>query len=209
MLHQPLDQPLSGADALNLTFKYTAQDFDGDTANGTFTVSDVDDVPVLTGQTTSGAVFEDGLSAANGDLFGNGNSPQDQNVVQTATLPGLVSFGADGPAIDQSGGASGFRFAVADGSTFDFGVKSHGQEVNYVTLSAVTETTDGAEQTLTAWTNGGAAGSHEVFTLTLDGDGTYKFTLINPLDEGSQGFTTLDLSQLIQAVDFDGDQQSP
>ena len=208
VLDKPLDQPLSGADALHLAFNYTAQDFDGDTASGSFTVTTADDTPVLTGATTSGAVDEGGLSTASGDLYGDGNGQgQDQVVVHTATLlPGLVHFGADGPAIDQNGGASGFRFAVADGSTFVFGVKSHGQDVNYVTLSAVTETADGAEQTLTAWTNGGAAGGgHEVFTLTLDGDGNFTFTLINPLDETGQSFTSLDLSQLIEAVDFDGD----
>src|SRR4029077_15430473 len=117
----------------------------------------------------------------------------------------LVDFGADGPALDQNGGNSSFRFAVADGSTVPFGVTSPGQDVNFCTLSETTGGAHGPEQTLTAWTNGGADhGGHAVFTLTLDGDGNYKFTLINPLDEEGS-FTTLDLSRLIEAVDFDGD----
>src|SRR5579883_2071117 len=208
LLDQPLDQPLTGEDGLKLAFTFTATDFDGSTAGGTFTVTQVDDVPVLTGSTSSGAVDEGALSTGSGDLYGDGNRwAPDHAVLSTGTLAPLVHFGADGPAFDQNGGNSGFHFAVADGSTFDLGVKSHGQEVNFVTLSAVSDGTDGAAQTLTAWTNGGAAGGgHEVFTLTLDGDGHYTFTLINPLDETSGiPFASLDLSRLIEAIDFDGD----
>ncbi|HLH89327.1 MAG TPA: VCBS domain-containing protein [Xanthobacteraceae bacterium] len=208
VLDQPLDQALAGADALHLTFNYRVEDFDGDAASGSFTVTTTDDVPVLTRNTTSSAVDEGALNTASGDLYGDGNGrAPDHAVLSTGTLAPLVHFGADGPAFDQNGGNSGFHFAVADGSTFDLGVKSHGQEVNFVTLSAVSDGTDGAAQTLTAWTNGGAAGGgHEVFTLTLDGDGHYTFTLINPLDETSGiPFASLDLSRLIEAIDFDGD----
>ncbi|HLH89324.1 MAG TPA: VCBS domain-containing protein [Xanthobacteraceae bacterium] len=206
VLDKPLDEALSGADGLEFTFNYTARDFDGSTTSGTFTVTTTDDAPMLTGQTTSTSVEEGALSTASGDLYGDGNDQgPGQGAPSPATLPPLVNFGADGHAVDANGGNSGFRFAVADGGTFDFGVKSHGQEVDYVTVSAVSETADGAEQTLTAWSNGGLAnGGHEVFTLTLDGDGNYKFTLINPLDEPGRSFASLDLSRLIEAVDFDG-----
>src|SRR3984957_19135813 len=125
----------------------------------------------------------------------------------SGSIANLVAFGADGYAVDANHDNAGFSFAVGAGA-HDFGVTSHDQEVNYVTLSSVTDGPDGAAQTLTAWTNGGAGnGGHEVFTLTLDGDGTYTFTLINPLDQPAPGedTTSLNLSSLIQATDFDGD----
>src|SRR5262249_58415681 len=122
-----------------------------------------------------------------GDLDGDGSGHRLGAAFANGSLSGLVSFGADGHAVDASGGNAGFQFAVADGSSHDFGVTSHGQEVDYVTLSAVTDGADGAAQTLTAWTDGGPngpdGGGHEVFTLTLDGDRTYTFTLINPLHD--------------------------
>ena len=67
-------------------------------------------------------------------------------------------------------------------------------------------TGDAASETLTAYTGGSTSGT-EVFTLTLNGDGSYTFTLINPIDHPGSGedSTTLDLSALIKAVDFDGD----
>ena len=119
-----------------------------------------------------------------------------------------MSFGADGPAQATIGGvpviANGFQFAVTSGSTVDFDVKSHGVEVNYVTLSAQTVGLDGESQTLTAYAG---QGGPAVFTLTLNGDGSWLFNLLEPLDEASQGrdTTQIDLSNLIKAVDFDGD----
>ena len=94
VLDQPLDQPLAGPDGLNLTFAYTAQDFDGETANGSFTVTDVDDLPVLTAA-TSGTVFEAGLTAVT-DPYGSGSAPADPTSA-SGTLG--IHFGADGPAV--------------------------------------------------------------------------------------------------------------
>ena len=103
VLNQPLDQPLSGPDALNLTFAYTAQDFDGDTASGSFTVKDVDDVPVLTAA-ASGSVFEAGLATtgppffSGTDPFGNGNAAGAQGDPTAVSGTLGIHFGADGPA---------------------------------------------------------------------------------------------------------------
>ena len=139
-----------------------------------FAIVVTDDVPLLTGITdTSGSVAEGALSSGSpGDLYGNGDEHMGVAAAVSDSLSGLVAFGADGPALDGAHGKDGFQFAVATDTAHDFGVTSHGQAVDFVTLSAVTDGAHGASQTLTAWTGGGAG--HEVFTLTLNGDGTYS-----------------------------------
>ena len=100
VLDQPLDQPLSGPDALHLIFNYTAQDFDGSTASASFTVTDVDDAPVLTAA-ASGSVFESGLTSAT-DPFGVGNHAGSASFVTEAGGTLGIHFGADGPSIPSS-----------------------------------------------------------------------------------------------------------
>jgi T1SS-143 domain-containing protein len=189
-----------------------AVDFDGSavTLGGSdLKVTITNDTPVLTGQIDISHGVDEGAlvaSATGGDLYGGGNDPGSPAV--SGSLATLVSLGADGPALDGNGNKVGFQFAVTDGSAHDFGVQSHGQEVDFVTLSGTSIAPAGVSQTLTAWTSGGPGfGGHQVFTLTLNGDGTYTFTLINPIDDAAQGedSKTLDLSTLIQAMDFDGD----
>src|SRR5579883_718221 len=203
-----LDQPLDGTGgALHFTFSYTAQDFDGSTASGTFTVWDIDDAPTLTGAGEAGAtgIVEEGAlafaSAGPGDLYGSGNEQGETgfSTEVSGSLSGLVIFGADGPAETASGSVDGFQFVAASG-THDFGVSSHGVEVGFYTVS-----TSGTSETLTAYAGTSASGP-EAFTLELNGDGTYTFTLVNPIDDVS-GSATIDLSTVIQAVDFDGSTQ--
>src|SRR5712671_4403899 len=188
-----------------------AVDFDGSTVTlggSDLKVTITNDTPVLTGQIDITHGVDEGAlvaSATGGDLYGGGNDPGSPAV--SGSLATLVALGADGPALDGDGNA-GFQFAVADGTTHDFLVKSHGVEVNFVTLTASADVSGVETQTLTAWTTGGPATGHEVFTLTLNGDGTYTFTLINPIDDATglgENSATLDLSTLIQAMDFDGD----
>src|SRR3984957_10016628 len=225
----PLDDaPGQGANSLTIDLSGLVQAVDAAgltiTLSGDFKITVVDDIPELTGQTASGGVDEGALAVASGtpgDLYGSGNDQghEGASTVVTGSLSGLVSFGADGPETVtvhnvETGTAvlaDGFQFAVGNNSTHDFAVTSHGQQVNFVTLSSTSDGADGVSQTLTAWTNGGPGGennSHEVFTLTLNGDGSYTFTLINPLDDPSgqaENSVTLDLSGLVQASDFDGD----
>ena len=54
----------------------------------------------------------------------------------------------------------------------------------------------------------GSALGTKVFTLTLNGDGTYAFVLVNPLDHAAgqdENALILNLTNLVQAIDFDGD----
>jgi T1SS-143 domain-containing protein len=203
----PIDH--DGAQTVDLSSLVRAVDFDGDfvtLAANELTVTINDDTPIFTGQIdTSNGVDEGALAAAATDLFGDGNDQGSVSAGVTGSLAALVSFGADGAAFTSNGNA-GFQFAVASGDTHDFLVTSHGVEVDTVTLSPPTDISGVQAQTLTAWTTGGPASGHAVFTLTLNGDGDYTFTLINPIDHGAPGEdpTTLDLSTLIKAVDFDG-----
>jgi T1SS-143 domain-containing protein len=96
VLDKPLDQLPGSAGALNFTFHYTAQDFDGSTASGTFTVTDTDDMPVLTAA-ASGSVFEAGLTSAT-DPYGSGSNAGAQADPTSARGTLGVHFGADGPA---------------------------------------------------------------------------------------------------------------
>ena len=211
-LINPLDQPTGNGentDTINLSGLVQAVDFDGDsvTLANDFTVTVTDDVPVLTTGTQTGSVDEGGLTSGTpGDLYGTGNDPGFATTA-TGSLATLVAFGADGP--DGSGGAvvngstGAFQFVTTSAaSTWLAGLDltSHGSALNTASIA----TLSGVE-TLTA----SAADGHEVFTLALnESTGAWTFTLINPLDQptgNGENTDTINLSGLVQAVDFDGD----
>src|SRR6202022_3866539 len=75
------------------------------------------------------------------------------------------------------------------------GLTSHGFAINAASIVG---------NTLTALD----ANHDHVFTLTVNGDGSWTFTLLGPLDHPTgqaENSATVDLSGLVQAVDFDGD----
>ncbi len=215
-LINPIDQQAghgANSQTIDLSGLVQAVDFDGDTVtlSGDFSVSVKDDVPVLTGLSVTGTVFEAGLTSGT-DSYGSGTQAghQADPVSKTGSLASLVSFGADGP--DGKGGASitggdtgAFQFvsqAKADTWLQGLDLTSHGLSVDAATISI----SNGIE-TLTASTTG--LGAHEVFTLSLnEATGDWTFTLINPIDQQAghgANSQTIDLSGLVQAVDFDGD----
>ncbi len=146
-------------------------------------------------------------SGSVGDQFGSGNLGGHVSV--TGALNAAVNFGADGPHV-VNGINESFRFSVANGtsdSTLLPDVTSHGDRINFFTVDTAA---DESSQTLTAFAGGDVAdGGHAVFTLLLNGDGTFTFTLINPIDDVVAGSPTaswtLDLSQFVGLNDFDGD----
>ena len=191
---------------LDLSSLVQATDFDGDTLalSGDFKIIVTDDTPVAVSNTASATVDEGGLvSGTPGDLYGTGNDPGAATSA-TGSLSGSVQFGADGPA------ATPFQFvdhATADTWLTGLNLTSHGQSVDFADING---------NVLTAWTGGGPTdpNAHEVFSVTLSGS-NYTFQLINPFDDPNPGHATpgaavedsvtVDLSGLIQAVDFDGD----
>ncbi|KKJ75935.1 hypothetical protein WH95_15315, partial [Kiloniella litopenaei] len=173
------------AGKINLTA--TVTDGDGDTADSTIDLGTSlyfkDDGPVNTIGTVSGTVEEDNLVDGN-DEDGAGST------VANGSVAGLVDFGSDGAA-------SGGGFSLASDLSNLPTLTSNGLAVTYAVSG----------DTLTASTTAGS-----VFTLKVESDGSYTFTLLDQLDhhpvnaaDNSEGFLDLDLSSVIVATDRDGD----
>ena len=188
---------------LNLSGLVQAVDFDGDhtTLANDLTVSVADDTPDVTAATATGSVDEGGLrsTAAGGtDTFGNGNDSPTTIATFTSNaannLNNLVNFGADGP------NATPFQFVGGTSAVLAaLGIHSHGMLVDTATLS-------NGGHTLTASASGDG---HTVFSLTINNDGSWSFSSLGPIDhalgDNTEAPVTLNLSGLVQAVDFDGD----
>ncbi|OWK39560.1 von Willebrand factor type A domain protein [Pseudomonas oleovorans subsp. oleovorans] len=214
-LQGPLDHPeADGIDAetlgdssLALDFSGILQttDFDGDAVAGgfdagSFVIDIEDDVPVLVGSpgerpTVGGLVHEDALD--NGNAEGGDQTLTVEGDV--GALDALVNFGADG--------RGGFQLSTAPGALIglqNLGLTSGNVELFYA-VSA-----DGSTLTATA-----GEGGAPVFTLLVNPDGSYLFTLQGPLDhpeaDGIDAETlgdnslALDFSGLLVATDGDGD----
>jgi T1SS-143 domain-containing protein len=183
-LAAPLDNPAppsgAGEDGTIIDFSQlvSALDYDGDAiplVSGSFNVDVTDDVPVLTSGQVIAALDEGVLP--------------DTAATASGSLQTLVSFGADGPA------AAGFH--LVDASTASnwiasLGLSSGGFAIDAATINGSTLTVVDANH-------------DNVFTLTVNGDGAWAFTLLQPIDAPLSGPVTVDLSGLVQATDFDGD----
>ncbi|MGJ4894650.1 VCBS domain-containing protein [Bradyrhizobium oligotrophicum] len=181
-----LDHPAGQeSNVVKLTFDYTATDSDGDSSSSTFTVTVVDDVPTI-GHAESETVSEANLPT---DLYDVLFPDSPYSTVQTGRL--AISWGAD----DNDSGATNNRSVAFFNTTAPDGLTSSGYAVSYVVSS------DGT--TLSAVTTD----HRTVFTVTLsdDGDGSYKFTLLDNLDHGKSGTDSLALSFGFKATDSDGD----
>jgi T1SS-143 domain-containing protein len=210
VLEGPIDHPIPDGSfdsedlpGLGVDFSgiLTATDGDGDPLvggfpPGSFAVDIEDDVPLAaTGEVgaVSGVVQEDALSTGGGAPY-NGN-PEGGQVTVTSGLAGslfgLVSFGADGP------GAMGLSSDVSSLETQ--ALTSEGTPLSYAVVGNV----------LTATANG-----NTIFTLTVNGDGSWEFELGGPLDHPIPDGTLddellpalgIDFSGVLTATDGDGD----
>ncbi|NPV19541.1 beta strand repeat-containing protein [Bradyrhizobium aeschynomenes] len=181
-----LDHPAGqGSNVVKLTFDYTATDSDGDSSSSTFTVTIVDDVPTI-GHADNETVSESNLPT---DLYDVAFPDSPYSTVQTGGL--AISWGAD----DNDSGATNNRSVAFFNTTAPDGLTSNGYAVSYV-ISA-----DGT--TLTAVTTD----HRTVFTVTLsdDGDGSYKFTLLDNIDHSGAGSDSRALNFGFKATDSDGD----
>ncbi len=164
----------------------TATDADGDTATGTITITYDDDTPGATDAQVGGTVDEDGVPGGIAD--GPGDVPGVVTVVN-GSVASLFLSGADGP----------LTYGLSSNTSGLPSLTSNGVAVTYVV----------AGDTLTA-----SAGGNPVFTLEVNADGSYTFTLLDQLDHatlnGQAGDNTendlsLALGSIIQATDIDGD----
>ncbi|CAN0519552.1 unnamed protein product, partial [Ectocarpus sp. 8 AP-2014] len=193
----------AGENQLDLTFGMQVFDMDGDCAEGTFTVGIIDDVPVaevveLSGPGVTVSLDEDDLSdgtdGTKESLSASGDLGLDGDLV-------TIDYGADGPADGQPTalGYDDLDWALEGPS----GLTSQGEDVTY--------DWDASTNTLQATADG-----RDVFTVELNEDGTYTFTLQDSLDHGAADgenglgleFTMTGTPSADSAVDFDGDSVS-
>ncbi|WP_262362941.1 T1SS-143 repeat domain-containing protein, partial [Vibrio cholerae] len=165
------------SDELLVNFTVVATDFDGDTASITLPVTVKDDKPYFTNVTS--------LNVHENDL------PQGSDVTKeplTASGQFELVQGSDRVA----------SFMLDSSVNPVQGLTSNGVAV---TLSAPVNDGHG-NLTYTAM-----AGAVTVFTLTLNSDGTYSFTLAAPVDHALNS-DSLTLNFKVIATDFDGDTAS-
>jgi T1SS-143 domain-containing protein len=159
-----------------------------------------DDGPVQSGSygqrpTVSGTVQEDALALAGGAPH-EGNAEGGQSTTASGgagTLNALVNFGADGPGdFGLSDSPAAINSMVAQGLTSD------GTPLGYSVVGNL----------LTA-----SAGAQTIFTLQVNADGSYSFSLQGPLDHPLPGSSDdgqllslpIDFSGVLTATDGDGD----
>ncbi|QXC55518.1 retention module-containing protein [Vibrio mimicus] len=175
-----LSAPLDHAansDELLLNFKVIATDFDGDTASITLPVKIIDDKPFFT-QVQALSVNEDDLPQGSDSSKEPLSANGHFTVVQGADQ--VVSYQLDSSVNPVQG------------------LTSNGVAV---VLSAPVDDGNG-NLTYTA-----TAGGNPIFTLVLNTDGSYTFTLSGPIDHAA-GSDSKQLNFKVLAVDFDGDKAS-
>ncbi|WP_220034071.1 retention module-containing protein, partial [Aquipseudomonas alcaligenes] len=224
---------------IDFTHVLTATDFDGDpvaefqgdSIDGLFVINIEDDVPRLVGSdnqrpTVTGTVHDDALTLWSGEgappaapYEGNNEDGDpvgsDANPAQTlvasggeGSLSALVNFGADGPGafslIDIEGEGGAAEAALA--SLTVQGLKSGGEELQHRMDGGV----------LVGYVEGTEAGDYDVFSLQVNGDGSWTFTLLGPIDHpkpdgddsellsDDEGLP-IDFSGVLAATDGDGD----
>jgi VCBS repeat-containing protein len=219
--HPVQDDPSTGAtetifeDNLNFDVTVTVTDDDGSSNTTTFNVDVDDDSPTaVTTALVQAVVDEDGLANALSD--GNLDTARPGEVAGTglATATGapgalnaVVNFGSDGPHPTSAFGL------VVQTTPVDSGANSKGGDVLIVSNGAA----------LTGYVDvDGIPGfdpltDRAVFTLTVGGDGSYSFTLLDQIDhpllnglagddaENLLDNSGIDLSAFIIATDGDGD----
>ncbi|MGL4318286.1 MAG: retention module-containing protein, partial [Pseudomonas sp.] len=228
-LKGPLDHPAQdgndsetlGGLGVDFSGVLTATDGDGDPLadgfpRGSFTINVEDDVPTLAGRDpesgpVGGQVNEDPLSSPY-----NGNDDASQNlVVSTATgagsLSGLVAFGADGP-----GDFGLVDTAAATALLNAQGLESGGEGLVYTVAQTFDLDGNLVSSTLTA-VAAASVGGYPVFTLEIEADGDFTFTLQGPVDHSEHSDNDdenwvatddsagIDFTALLTATDGDGD----
>ena len=154
------------------------------------------DEPLVTGQ-----VDEDALNNAQSVGNNDGADGDDPGTTTTSgaagSLAALFSVGADEPL-------QNFALSSDTSSLESQGLTSNGAALAYdVTGNVVTGY---VESGATAGYQAGEDG--EVFTLTVDGDGSWQFELLDQLDHetaGTEDNLYIDFSGMISAEDADGD----
>ena len=189
---QPLVHPTNGGseENLNVAFAFTVTDGDGDTATGSLTVQVNDDMPVANTVTAAPVLDDDAQTLFPGNPDGTGDVAD--ATVATGVAGALFSAGADGLQ------SISFTPDAALKAIFKDATGLAAQE----TLNYATTTAAGGHTILTAT---GATSGHTVFTLDVAGDGSYRFTALEPLVSPTVGTTEENLPVVIGFTVTDGD----
>ncbi|EME0113577.1 retention module-containing protein, partial [Vibrio parahaemolyticus] len=173
----PVDHPAgAGENSLTLDIPISVTDFDGDTsASVNLPITIVDDVPEIK---TATPLFLD-----EDDLFSGSELTKD-------------SLEASGSFDSVEGADTIVSYQLDLSGNPISGVTSGGQAVTLVQTGV-----NNNNYTYQGQTPDGKS----VFTLVLNADGTYKFTLEGVLDHGVQGEDLLTLNLPVFATDVDGD----
>ena len=209
-LLNPIDHSVAGTeDNVGFTVNYSVTDGDGDSVNGTLSISVDDDLPTVAGQPRpiSATVLEDGLALGSGDLSdgnreGGETTADDEASGAAGSLTGLFSAGADQPlTVKLSTSTSGLPTLFSKGDAVTYSVSGN---------------------VLTATADAGGADQRVVFTLTVNADGSWSFDLKDQLDHvdnglndenfalrtdagGTTSVSAIDFSSIILGTDHDGD----
>ncbi|WP_281407021.1 DUF5801 repeats-in-toxin domain-containing protein [Mesorhizobium sp. B2-1-3] len=185
---------------IDLSSYIVATDGDGDSiplGAGTFLIQVLDDIPVQTSATVSGNVGEDALLLANSNGHSVGNPDGDGlGTVATGSLSSLVSAGADEPgSFSLIQNPAGLPAATSKGEAIVY-------HVDGTVLTGYVE----------SGTPGLDAGDRKVFTLDVQPNGTYTFTLLDQIDHlpnspanDDNQKLVLDFTHALQFTDADGD----
>ncbi|PLK71645.1 hypothetical protein C0V73_05890 [Rhizobium sp. TH135] len=187
-LLRPLDHADgAGENSLKLDFQFTATDSDGDTTGpATISIIVVDDVPVLSGCDLVFTIDEDDIKTA----LSNGTSPNDTAFWDNSytgdpnlgndsgpayikgSLESLVKPGADGPVSFSF--ISGSEAVLALQALAGLGLSSHGDTLRYEINGNVLTAIAGED-------------ARDVFSLTLNSNGSFEFELHDQLDHDAPG----------------------
>jgi T1SS-143 domain-containing protein len=202
-------------DSLGVTATSTITDGDGDTATDSATITLIDrsnsvisiedDGPSLVANAhVDGFVYEDGIG--NADAGRSGEVSPSGSAQTTGSLASLVNFGTDGPNTDKA-------FALKVVAPADSGLNSMGGDIYIVSdgniLRGYVNVGSGYGHT-----SGYESGDRVVFTLTVNANGSYTFTLLDQIDhptlngqlgDNRENTQEIDLSKYVVATDGDGD----
>ena len=198
-------------EVINFSSIIEATDFDGDTItlDNDFYIKIVDDMPVATGESVSVTVDEDDIQTDNSsgnDSFDNdsdGSYTGEPVTVFGYTTDFFNIFNGGGPATTSGSVATLVSFGADENGAFSLGS-------DFAALEAQNLTSKGDE--LSFEVNGdtlvASADGRAVFTLELDDNGDFTFSLYDQLDHATgngENNLPLDLSSVIQATDSDLD----
>ena len=173
---RPLVHPTANSeDDINLVFNFTVTDGDGDTANGSLTVTIDDDTPVANTVVAEGRTDDEGKVPFS--AFSNEGVPAGVGGSDVADSPSVIT-GAVGALF--RAGADGFDTVSITGPNNIQAIFSNNNGIATTEQLSYESSRDPDTRTETL-TADGRNSAETVFTLVINADGSYTFTQFRPL----------------------------